>query len=129
MHGMPKMGPHCPFRSEGNYLRPERWQGIKNAVLAGQPFHCHETVHSQRTEWLEDEDGSEEPKSAASEDGVATVVLSIRKQSGQNTVAVVDALRSRLAQVEKSLPTGSALRVVRRPRGRPLEFESHRSAD
>ena len=59
------------------------------------------------------EDGSEEPTTAASEDGVASVVLSIRKQSGQNTVAVVDAVRSRLARVEKSLPPGSSLRVVR----------------
>ncbi len=59
------------------------------------------------------EDGSEEPTTAASEDGVQSVVLSIRKQSGQNTVAVVDAVRARLSRVEKSLPPGSSLRVVR----------------
>jgi HAE1 family hydrophobic/amphiphilic exporter-1 len=59
------------------------------------------------------EDGSEEPKTAASEDGVPSVLLSIRKQSGQNTVAVVDAVRKRLSQVEKTLPEGSKLRVVR----------------
>jgi hydrophobe/amphiphile efflux-1 (HAE1) family protein len=59
------------------------------------------------------EDGSEEPTTAASEDGVPSVVLSIRKQSGLNTVAVVDAVRARLAQVEKTLPAGSKLRVVR----------------
>lgn len=59
------------------------------------------------------EDGAEEAKTAASEDGVASVVLSIRKQSGQNTVAVVDAVRARLGQVEKTLPQGSRLTVVR----------------
>jgi hydrophobe/amphiphile efflux-1 (HAE1) family protein len=59
------------------------------------------------------EDGQEEPKTAASEDGVPSVVLSIRKQSGLNTVAVVDAVRARLSQVEKTLPAGSKLRVVR----------------
>ncbi len=59
------------------------------------------------------EDGAEEPKTAASEDGTPSVLLSIRKQSGQNTVAVVDAVRARLGQVEKTLPPGSTLRVVR----------------
>ena len=59
------------------------------------------------------EDGAEDLASYASEDGKATVVLSIRKQSGQNTVAVVDAIRERLATIEKSLPPGSQLTVVR----------------
>jgi hydrophobe/amphiphile efflux-1 (HAE1) family protein len=59
------------------------------------------------------EDGAEELESYASEDGESTVVLSIRKQSGQNTVAVVDAIRERLTTIEKSLPPGSKLNVVR----------------
>jgi hydrophobic/amphiphilic exporter-1 (mainly G- bacteria), HAE1 family len=59
------------------------------------------------------EDGEEEGASYAAEDGKATVVLSMRKQSGQNTVAVVDAVRDRLVTIEKTLPTGSELRVVR----------------
>src|SRR3984957_19141336 len=59
------------------------------------------------------EDGVEEPKTSASEDGKESVVLSIRKQSGQNTVAVVDAVRARLDEVQKSLPPGSELRIVR----------------
>ena len=61
MHDMRQMRPHCPFRSDGDYLRRHRWEGIKNAVLIGQPFHCHETVHTPRTKWVEDDDGSEEP--------------------------------------------------------------------
>ncbi|HTB76113.1 MAG TPA: efflux RND transporter permease subunit, partial [Polyangiaceae bacterium] len=59
------------------------------------------------------EDGVAEPKTSASEDGKESVVLSIRKQSGENTVAVVDAVRSRLGEVEKTLPPGSVLKVVR----------------
>jgi HAE1 family hydrophobic/amphiphilic exporter-1 len=59
------------------------------------------------------EDGAEEPKTSAVEDGKASVVLSIRKQSGENTVAVVDAIKGRLGDVQKSLPTGSELRIVR----------------
>ncbi len=59
------------------------------------------------------EDGVEEPKTSASEDGKESVVLSIRKQSGENTVAVVDAVKARLGEVQKSLPPGSELKIVR----------------
>ncbi len=59
------------------------------------------------------EDGVEEPKTSAVEDGKESVVLSVRKQSGENTVAVVDAVKARLGEVEKTLPQGSELRVVR----------------
>lgn len=59
------------------------------------------------------EDGMEEPKTSASVDGKTSVVLSIRKQSGENTVAVVDAVRARLGEVQKTLPPGSQLEVVR----------------
>ncbi len=59
------------------------------------------------------DDGVEEPKTSAMEDGKESVVLSVRKQSGQNTVAVVDAVRSRLDELQKTLPAGSELKVVR----------------
>jgi hydrophobe/amphiphile efflux-1 (HAE1) family protein len=59
------------------------------------------------------EDGTEEETTWASEDGLRTVVLSIRKQSGENTVAVVDAVRERLRAVERTMPRGTTLQVVR----------------
>jgi HAE1 family hydrophobic/amphiphilic exporter-1 len=59
------------------------------------------------------DDGVEDPKTWAAEDGKESVVLSVRKQSGQNTVAVVDAVRARLGELQTSLPAGCELRVVR----------------
>jgi HAE1 family hydrophobic/amphiphilic exporter-1 len=59
------------------------------------------------------EDGSEEEETWASENGAQTIVLSVRKQSGENTVAVVDSVKDRLADVVKTLPPGMNLRVVR----------------
>src|SRR6195952_2793441 len=50
------------------------------------------------------EDGSEEEKTWASENGVQSLVLSVRKQSGENTVSVADAVRARLSEVEKAIP-------------------------
>jgi len=59
------------------------------------------------------EDGAEKASSAANVDGARGVILNIRKQSGTNTVAVVDALEQRLEDVKKTLPAGYALDVVR----------------
>ncbi len=59
------------------------------------------------------EDGAEHEDSAASIDEKPTLVLSIRKQSGENTVAVVKAIRDRLSEVERALPKGYRLSVVR----------------
>ena len=59
------------------------------------------------------EDGAEEEATSATVDGRSTIVLSIRKQSGQNTVAVVDAVRARLARIEGALPPGVRVEVVR----------------
>ncbi|AKV00453.1 RND multidrug efflux transporter [Labilithrix luteola] len=59
------------------------------------------------------EDGAEDEASWASEDGDRVVTLSIRKQSGVNTVAMVDEVKSRLAEIQSSLPTGAKLVVVR----------------
>ncbi|HEX7622673.1 MAG TPA: efflux RND transporter permease subunit, partial [Anaeromyxobacteraceae bacterium] len=59
------------------------------------------------------EDGAEDLTTWASYDGDRSVILSIRKQSGANTVAVVDAVRGRLAEVQRALPGGATLEVVR----------------
>jgi hydrophobe/amphiphile efflux-1 (HAE1) family protein len=52
------------------------------------------------------EDGAEDPTMTARYNGQETVGMGIRKQSGGNTVAIVDEVRSRLDQVAEVLPTG-----------------------
>jgi HAE1 family hydrophobic/amphiphilic exporter-1 len=59
------------------------------------------------------EDGEEEPQTAARRNGIPTVVLSLRKQSGENTIAVVDAVQARLAELSKTLPAGYEINIVR----------------
>ncbi|WP_437733246.1 efflux RND transporter permease subunit [Sorangium sp. So ce1335] len=59
------------------------------------------------------EDGRADEKTWAQLDERRAVLLSVVKQSGQNTVAVVDAVRSRLAEVQRSLPEGTKIEVVR----------------
>ncbi|MGZ5428371.1 MAG: efflux RND transporter permease subunit, partial [Thermoanaerobaculia bacterium] len=59
------------------------------------------------------EDSEEDAERAASKDGVPAVVLSIRKQSGTNTVEVIDAIKSRIAEIAPQLPAGYTTEIVR----------------
>ncbi len=59
------------------------------------------------------EDGMAEPRTQASVNGVPTVLLQIRKQSGTNTVEVAANVKRRLAELEAILPPGYQLRIVR----------------
>jgi HAE1 family hydrophobic/amphiphilic exporter-1 len=58
-------------------------------------------------------DGESEPSSLATFNGQNVVIISVRKQSGTNTVAVIDALRDRIGEIQRTLPPGFQLRIVR----------------
>jgi len=57
--------------------------------------------------WPRVEDGAEDISFIARYNGEPTVGMGIRKQSGGNSVAIVDEVRKRLGEVEKVLPSGS----------------------
>ena len=59
------------------------------------------------------EDGMAEATTKASLNGEPTVLLTVRRQSGTNTVQVVDAVKERLAEIEPLVPAGYNIRVVR----------------
>ncbi|MBC8104316.1 MAG: efflux RND transporter permease subunit [Cytophagales bacterium] len=52
------------------------------------------------------EDGEEEPTSLASINNKPAVVLSVRKQSGANSVAVIDAIKAKLKEIQPTFPAG-----------------------
>ena len=58
-------------------------------------------------------DGTEAVESLATYDGEEAVVMSIVKQSGTNTIEVVDNIFKRLAVIQKGLPEGVKLEVTR----------------
>src|SRR5947209_1297071 len=58
------------------------------------------------------EDGFEEPRTEARLNGQPAVTLVVSKQSGQNTVAVADAVKERLAEIAPTLPRGFRTQVV-----------------
>ncbi len=59
------------------------------------------------------EDGTAEPASVARVNGQPAVVLQIRKQSGTNTVAVIDRVKERLETLKSQLPNGWKMDIVR----------------
>jgi HAE1 family hydrophobic/amphiphilic exporter-1 len=58
------------------------------------------------------EDGAEEQRTAARLNGQPAVTLIVSKQSGQNTVAVADAVKERLNEITPTLPKGFRAEVV-----------------
>jgi hydrophobic/amphiphilic exporter-1 (mainly G- bacteria), HAE1 family len=59
------------------------------------------------------EDGESETDSVARRNDVSTVVLSIRRQSGQNIIDVTNAVKDRLGEMRRFLPAGYRIEVVR----------------
>ncbi len=59
------------------------------------------------------EDGVQDVETSAMWNEDRTVLLALRKQSGTNTVAVVDEVKERLKEVEKELPAGYSLAIQR----------------
>jgi HAE1 family hydrophobic/amphiphilic exporter-1 len=59
------------------------------------------------------EDGMAEATTSANVNGETSVLLTIRRQSGTNTVAVADAVRERLQDLSAAVPAGYEIRVVR----------------
>lgn len=59
------------------------------------------------------EDAEADPDTASSRNGEKAVVLAVRKQTGKNTVAVVDAVRAAVPEMQKILPKGYRIEIVR----------------
>ncbi len=59
------------------------------------------------------EDSESEVESIATVDGEPAVVLQVRKQSGTNTIAVVDRVKERLETLRKQLPAGWTMKTTR----------------
>jgi hydrophobic/amphiphilic exporter-1 (mainly G- bacteria), HAE1 family len=87
---------------------------VERAEEIGDLVVRHEAGHSIRVRDIgRVEDGGEEPRSAAILNGDPSIVLAVRKQSGSNTVEVVDAVKARLSDLTRTLPPGAQVDVVR----------------
>jgi HAE1 family hydrophobic/amphiphilic exporter-1 len=58
------------------------------------------------------EDGAEEERTKATLNGQPAVTVIVSKQSGQNTVAVADEVKARLAEIAPTLPQGFRAEII-----------------
>ncbi|MEK7362400.1 MAG: efflux RND transporter permease subunit, partial [candidate division NC10 bacterium] len=93
------------LRTLGRIESPAAFNDLIVADFKGGPVHIRDlgTVA----------DGEEEARTLSRLDGRNAVSLLIRKQSGTNTVAVADAVKKKLAEVQKGLPPDIQFEVVR----------------
>ena len=75
------------------------------ANFGGQPVFLKDVA------WVED--GIEEPRSLSTANGQNCVTLIVRKQSGSNTVKVIDGVKKRMAELKAVVPSDFNLQVIR----------------
>lgn len=92
-------------RTLGRFTDPKQFDDLVIANVNGAPVRLRDVGHV--------EDGTKEQRSFSRLNGVPTVTLDIRRQSGANTVEVIDGIKSVLPRVESQLPEDIKLEVIR----------------
>jgi HAE1 family hydrophobic/amphiphilic exporter-1 len=93
------------LRTLGRLNTAAEFDSLIVANKGGYPIRISDIGHA--------EDAFEEPRTLARLDGVNAVSLVVQKQSGQNTVQVVDAVRARLEQLRPALPPDITTEIIR----------------
>ncbi|HEY0005201.1 MAG TPA: efflux RND transporter permease subunit [Pyrinomonadaceae bacterium] len=104
------------LRTLGRYLDPRSFNELVVANINGSPVRLSDLGHV--------EDGTKEQRSLARLNGVPTVTLEIRRQSGANTIAVINNVKKELARVSGQLPADVRLEIIR-DQSRYIEAAQH----
>ena len=91
-------------RTLGRVANPSDFNNIAISSRGGYPVKISDIGYA--------EDSSEEQRTTARLNGQPAVTLVVAKQSGQNTVAVADAVKERLAEIAPALPPGTRAQVI-----------------
>jgi HAE1 family hydrophobic/amphiphilic exporter-1 len=98
-------GTEYPLRISG---KPDAVEQFKTMVIAqrgGRPIPLAEVAQIK--------DGIEEQRSLALVNGIPAIGLDILKQSGANTVGLVDRVKKEIEVIQKELPPGTTIEMVR----------------
>ncbi|MBI1370091.1 MAG: MMPL family transporter [Planctomycetes bacterium] len=93
------------LRTVGRLPDQEAFDDLIIARLNGVPVRLRDLGHA--------EDGTAEQRSLSRLDGKPTVTLEIQRQSGANTVAVIEAVKANLERVRGQLPPDVQVQVIR----------------
>ncbi|MEW6740056.1 MAG: efflux RND transporter permease subunit [Nitrospirota bacterium] len=89
------------IKVKGEFLRVQEFNDLIVGYNKGAPIRLRDVGRA--------EDGIEEKRSIARFNGLPAVGMGIQKQSGTNTVEVIDRIKKELVNIKKSLPSGMKL--------------------
>ncbi len=93
------------LRTLGRFSDAREFNDLVIASIDGAPVRLRDVGHV--------EDGTKEQRSLARLNGVPTVMLEIRRQSGANTIAVINNVKAELARVSGQMPQDVKLEIIR----------------
>jgi HAE1 family hydrophobic/amphiphilic exporter-1 len=93
------------LRTMGRIADPKGFNDLTVATLSGVAVRVRDIGYA--------EDGTKEQRSAARLNGAPTVILEIRRQSGENTVAVIEGVKNKFTLLRQLLPADVTLEVIR----------------
>ena len=93
------------LRTLGRYTDPRAFEDLVIANVNGSPIRIRDVGRV--------EDGTKEQRSLARLNGVPTVTLEIRRQSGANTIDVINGIKRELPRVTSQLPIDVKAEVIR----------------
>ncbi|MDQ3473511.1 MAG: efflux RND transporter permease subunit, partial [Acidobacteriota bacterium] len=93
------------LRTLGRYSDARAFDDLVIATVEGSPIRLRDVGRV--------EDGTKEQRSLARLNGVPTVTLQIRRQSGANTIEVINGIKKELPRVASQLPTDVKLETIR----------------
>ena len=93
------------LRTLGRFTDPRQFDDLVIANVDGAPVRLRDVGRV--------EDGTKEQRSFSRLNGIPTVTLDIRRQSGANTVEVINGLKAALPRVASQLPSDVKLEVIR----------------
>lgn len=92
------------IRTIGRIENPRDFNELVIRTVNGAPIRVEDIGYA--------EDGHKEQRSLARLNGKPTVVLGVRRQSGANTVATIEAVKENMRRVQAQLPTDVRLEVI-----------------
>ena len=93
------------LRTMGKVTEAKDFNDLVVATINGQPVRIRDVGEA--------EDGTKEQRSAARLNGVPTVTLEVLRQSGANTIEVIEGVKEAIGQVQAQLPPDLKLEVIR----------------
>ncbi|MCW5963832.1 MAG: efflux RND transporter permease subunit [Bryobacterales bacterium] len=92
------------IRTIGRIEDPRDFNELVVKTVNGSPIRIEDIGYA--------EDGSREQRSLARLNGKPTVVMGVRRQSGANTVATIDAVKENMQRVQAQLPADVRMEVI-----------------